>query len=71
VSPDGTDSGGGLYARLPYSVKLGLALIGIVYAVAVLTDSIKLLIPQDVMAVVWFLVAAGLLVRAVRLSRQS
>lgn len=71
MSPDETESGGGLYARIPPSVQLGLGLIGIVYAVAVWTETIKPLIPEDVMAVVLFAVAVGLFVYAMRLSRQS
>lgn len=71
MSTNGTDSSGGLYARLPWSVKLGFALFGVVYAVAILTDSINDPIPNDVWAIVWFAVAVGLLVRAVRLHRQS
>ncbi|SFS46646.1 hypothetical protein SAMN04488556_0938 [Halostagnicola kamekurae] len=71
MSTNGIDSSGGLYARLPRSVKLGVALLGVVYAVAILTDSINDPIPNDVWAIVWFAVAVGLLVRAVRLHRQS
>ena len=70
MSPDGTDSGGGLYARLPSSVQLGLALIGLVYAVGVLTDTITPL-PNDVMALIWVAVTIGLSVHLVRLIRQS
>ncbi|ELY95614.1 hypothetical protein C484_04995 [Natrialba taiwanensis DSM 12281] len=62
---------GSLYARLPWSVKLGFALLSMVYAVAILTDTIKDPIPNDVWAIIWFAVAIGLLVRAVRLHRQS
>ncbi len=71
MSSNRTDSSRGLYARLPWSVKLGFALLGLVYAVAILTDTIKDPIPNDVWAIIWFAVAVGLLVRAVRLHRQS
>jgi hypothetical protein len=70
MSTTESDSGG-LYAQLPWSVKLGLALLGLVYGVAILTDSIKDPIPDDVWGIIWFAVAAGLLVRAVRLHKQS
>jgi hypothetical protein len=64
----------GLYTRLPRSVKLGFGLIGMVYAVAILTDTITdpitSAIPSDVWAIIWFAVAIGLIVHAVRLSRQ-
>jgi len=68
---DGTESGGGLYGRLPFSVRLGFALLCFVYGVAILTDTIEDPIPSDVWAVVYFAVAGGLLLRAVRLYRQS
>ncbi|WP_256392985.1 hypothetical protein [Natronoarchaeum rubrum] len=71
MSDDGTGSRGGVYTRLPWSVHLGLTLLGFVYMVAILTDTIKDPIPGDVWAVVYFAVAAGLLVRAVRLHRQA
>lgn len=64
---DTTDSEGGPFARVPFSVQLGLALVGLVFAVASLADIIEYQIP----AVVWFVVSAGLFVRAVHLSRQS
>jgi hypothetical protein len=45
-----------------------------VYAVAILTDTITdpitSAIPSDVWAIIWFAVAIGLIVHAVRLSRQ-
>ena len=71
MTTDTEDSGDGLYARLPWSVQLGLGLIGFVYGVAILTDTIKPQIPSNVWAVVYFAAGAYLLVRAVRLSRQS
>ncbi|QCS42558.1 hypothetical protein FEJ81_09365 [Natrinema versiforme] len=71
MSPDETTAGGGLYARLPFRVQLGIALLSSVYLVAVLTDIIEDPIPSDVWAVLWFAVAVGLLVRAVHLNRRS
>lgn len=70
MSPDGTDSGGGLYARLPSSVQLGLALITTVYAVGVLTDTITPL-PNDVMTLIWIAVTIALFVHLVQLIRQT
>lgn len=69
MSTDSMESTG-LYSRLPFSVRLGLALISLVYGVAVLTDTINDPIPNDVWAVIWFVVAALLVVRTVRLSMQ-
>jgi hypothetical protein len=71
---DNKPGSGGLSARLPWSVKLGVGLISMVYAVAILTDTITdpitSEIPSDVWAVVWFAVAFGPFVRAVRLYKQ-
>jgi hypothetical protein len=58
-----------LLARIPWWVKLGGAILAVGYGVGVLTDTLTPL-PSDVMAVVWFAVAIGLFVRAVRLHRQ-
>ena len=58
-----------LLARIPWWVKLGGAILAFVYGVGVLTDTLTPL-PSDVMAVVWFAVAIGLFMRAVRLHRQ-
>lgn len=71
MTAESADSGGRLFARLPFGVQFGLALVGLVFAVATLADIIAPPIPNDVWAIVWFAVAVGLLVRAVRLSRQS
>ncbi|WP_256390975.1 hypothetical protein [Natronoarchaeum rubrum] len=71
MSTDGSESNGGLYGRLPFGVKLGFAVIALVYGAAILTDTIEDPIPSDVWAVVYFAVAGGLLLRAVRLHRQS
>jgi len=69
MSANETGSGGGLWSRVPLGVKLGFVLLCWVYAAGVLTDTITPL-PSNVMAVIWFAVAGGLLVRAVRLHRQ-
>ncbi len=66
-----TDSGGSLFIRLPWGVKIGLALSSFVYGMVILSDTIEDPIPPNVWAVVWFAVAGYLFVRAVRLSRQS
>lgn len=71
MTANSTDSGRGLYSRLPDSVKLGLVLIGFVYAVAILTNTINDPLPSDVWAAVWFAVAIALLMRTVRLARRS
>lgn len=71
MAADTTDSGGSLFARLPWGVKIGLALISFVYGVVIVTDTIEDSIPSNVWAVVWFAVAGYLFVRAVRPSRQS
>ncbi|MFC6752950.1 hypothetical protein [Halorubrum tibetense] len=68
---DTANSGGGLFSRLPEGVKIGLALISIVYGVAILTGTIEDPIPSGVWAVVWISVGIYLIVRAVRLSSQS
>jgi len=71
MSTDGSESDGGLYGRLPFSVQIGFAVTAFVYGVARLTDTIEDPIPSNVWALVWFAVAGGLLLRAVRLHRQS
>jgi hypothetical protein len=58
-----------LLARIPWWVKLGGAILTVVYGVGVLTDALTPL-PNDVMAGIWFAVAVGLFVRAVHLHRQ-
>lgn len=68
---DTTDSGGSLFARLPWGVKIGLGLISFMYGVVIVTDTVEDPIPSTVWAVIWFAVAGYLFVRAVRLSRQS
>jgi len=71
MSTDESESESGLYGRLPFSVQVGFAVIAFVSGVAKLTDTIEDPIPSDVWAVVYFAVAGGLLLRAVRLQRQS
>ncbi len=71
MATDKTSSRVGLLSRLPWSVKLGLALLSFAYGVATLTDTITDPVPNDVSAVVYFVVAAGLFTRAMRLKRQS
>lgn len=70
MSNNGTNSGG-LYARLPFKLKLGFALISLVWGIAILTDTIEDPLPSDVWGIIWFAVATVLLLRAIRLSRQS
>lgn len=62
---------GGVLARLPLSVTLGGPLIVIIYSLAVLTDTIEDPIPSDIKGILYFLVAIGLFVHAVRLHRES
>ncbi|MFD1514545.1 hypothetical protein [Halomarina rubra] len=55
-----------LLAHIPWWVKLAGAMVTLVYAVGVLTDTITPL-PNDVTTVIWVAVTIGLFVRAVRL----
>lgn len=71
MSDERTQSRGGLLARVPSWVQIGLAVLSFAFAAAILTDTIEDPIPNDVWAVVWFAVAIGLLVRTVRLYRRS
>ena len=71
MSDNETDSGRVLSPSLRTGLELGLALFGLLFAVAILTDTIKDPIPNDVWALIWFAVAAAFLVRAVRLHMQS
>lgn len=66
----GTSARGGLVSRLPWGVTLGFALVSFAYSAAILTDTITDPILSDVWAIMYFAVAVGLLVRAVRLHRQ-
>jgi hypothetical protein len=61
----------GLFSRLPFAVQLGIAIMCAAYGVASLTDVIAYQIPSNVLAVMYFAVAAYLFVRAARLSRLS
>jgi hypothetical protein len=59
-----------LLARIPWWVKLGGAILTFAYGVGILTDTVPPL-PSDVMAIIYFAVAIGLFMRAVRLHRES
>ncbi|GAB7119147.1 hypothetical protein JCM9743_16100 [Natrinema sp. JCM 9743] len=56
----------GLLTRLPWRIKIGFAVVSLVYAVAVLTDTIQDPVPSTVWAVVWGAVAVAAILRAVR-----
>lgn len=70
MSDDHPNPSGRLSSWIPEYVKLGLAVLVFLYSVAILTDIVDP-IPSNVMAVVWGAVSIYLIVRAVRLSRES
>jgi len=58
-------------AWLPWGVKLGGALVFLLYGLALLTDAIEDPIPSDLKGFMWVVAGIGLLVYAVRLDRGS